>query len=82
MSLEKSNYYGISLIAIIIIVVFAGSFILSAVFAREAQTGMPTYPHLQEGYLETECIACHQRGIKQAPLFNHPDRGSCLSCHS
>jgi hypothetical protein len=78
--MNKSNYFGVAFIVGIVAFVFVMSFAFTAVFARTS-SGMPSYPHAAEEYLESDCISCHQRGIKMAPLFDHPDRANCLACH-
>ncbi len=80
--MHKSNFLGFLFIVLIVGFIFAASAAFSSVLARDAAGGFPAFPHDPGQYLVSECISCHVRGLRAAPLFDHPDRESCLSCHT
>ena len=78
----KTNITGIIFIAGIIVFVLAASVAYSALVEVQTSEGMPPNPHETENFLESECAACHGRGIARAPLFDHPEMENCLACHT
>lgn len=42
----------------------------------------PVIPHkVSEKDTAKECLACHKKGRKGAPVTSHPERKSCTQCH-
>lgn len=42
----------------------------------------PTVPHLiADDATGASCNACHQTGLKGAPMTSHPERLGCTQCH-
>ncbi|MBS4022927.1 MAG: hypothetical protein KGZ79_11015 [Dethiobacter sp.] len=80
-SMNKSNFVGMIFIVGIVALIFVLSFAFTAAFARTSPGTIPPFPHVSGEYIPSECISCHVRGIKMAPLFDHPDRENCLACH-
>jgi hypothetical protein len=80
-TMRKANVNGVVFIVGIIIFVFVVSLVVSTFFQPKRAEGIPPSPHATEGYLESECSSCHLRGIRQAPIFDHPERENCLTCH-
>ncbi len=78
----KTNITGIVFIVGIIVFVLGASIVYSAFVEVQTSEGMPPNPHVNEGFLESECSACHVRGITRAPIFDHPQMENCLACHT
>lgn len=50
--------------------------------ARFAEGTPPTIPHPFKDVANGEqCLTCHLKGIKGAPLCPHPVRLTCTECH-
>lgn len=50
--------------------------------ARLGSGNPPTIPHrVADDATSESCKACHETGIKGAPITSHPDRMGCMQCH-
>lgn len=39
-------------------------------------------PHkISDDATSSDCLACHEKGLKGAPQTSHPDRMGCTQCH-
>ncbi|KAB0671117.1 hypothetical protein F6V30_00555 [Oryzomonas sagensis] len=50
--------------------------------ARSAEDAPPVIPHfVADNANGTTCLACHETGLKGAPVTPHPTRLNCTQCH-
>lgn len=49
---------------------------------RQAEGEPPVIPHrVKETDIAGDCLKCHEKGKKGAPVTSHPERKSCTQCH-
>ncbi|QEM67201.1 hypothetical protein FO488_02845 [Geobacter sp. FeAm09] len=50
--------------------------------ARNAEDAPPMIPHVVGDDVNGKaCLACHETGLKGAPVTPHPTRLNCTQCH-
>ena len=50
--------------------------------ARSAEDAPPVIPHFVADNVNGKaCLACHETGLKGAPVTPHPTRLNCTQCH-
>lgn len=50
--------------------------------ARSAEDAPPVIPHFVGDNINGKaCLACHETGLKGAPVTPHPTRLNCTQCH-
>lgn len=48
----------------------------------QAEGEPPLIPHaISDADTCSECLKCHETGVKGAPMTSHPERKSCTQCH-
>jgi nitrate reductase cytochrome c-type subunit len=53
-------------------------------YAKDAAyaEGTPaTVPHRMDDKAHADCLACHLKGVRGAPVTPHPERRDCAQCH-
>lgn len=49
---------------------------------RQAEGEPPVIPHrVKETDTAVDCLKCHEKGKRGAPVTSHPERKSCGQCH-
>lgn len=49
---------------------------------RQAEGEPPVIPHrVKDTDIAGDCLKCHEKGKKGAPVTSHPERKSCTQCH-
>lgn len=49
---------------------------------RQTEGEPPVIPHkVSERETAKDCLACHEKGKRGAPVTSHPERKVCTQCH-